>query len=152
MEIVRFFMKNLNFLWRQGGGRHRPRTSHTPRNELFACVLGANPRISREKKWNEENLWKRSKNSLLGRRAFLIIIFLSKSSKKFMKFMKAIYFKFYITKLNKFLEIFVYLRGSALEPLIIASLFFPQSPSRKLKKSEKCAFFSNFLNNSSNFY
>ena len=69
MEVVRFFMKNLNFLWRSGG-RLSPRTSHTPRNELFACVLGANPRISSKK--------------VDGRREFLIIniLFLSKSSPK----------------------------------------------------------------------
>ena len=85
MEIVRFFMKNLNFLWRSGGGRLRPRTSHTPRNELFACVLGANPRIS-SKKVERGKLMEKSKNPLPGRTAFLIIIiFLSKSSQKIHK-------------------------------------------------------------------
>ena len=54
--------------------------------------------------------------------------------------MKAIDFRFSMTILNKFLEIFIYLQGSAPEPLIIDSLFFPQFPSRKLKKSDKFAF------------
>ena len=122
MEIVRFFMKNLNFLWRSGG-RLSPRTSHTPRNELFACVLGANPRISSKKVERGKLMEKTKKFSPWSERIFNY--FCPNPRKKFMKFMKVIDFKFYMTKLNKFLEIFVYLRGSAPEPLIIASLFFP---------------------------